>query len=219
MFIKNKCIILIIFFIILFSFYNAKTFAQTCTITNTKENIFYVGVLNPIIALVEGYTCGDIELRVSQGEIIPKNNCEYDFKIFKIGKIQIEFYNKKNKKLLGKVDYRVKNIPDPIISIGDKKVGVVNKNILLVQNGLNIYIDGFDFDARFHISSFNVIMIRKKELLYEEKTKSPYFTNETKERFKSLITGDKILFEDIVVTGPDSKIRKLASVEFLVINE
>ena len=63
---------------------------------------------------------------------------------------------------IGKYEYRVKRIPDPVITLGGKLgPGHINKGTLAAQTGIIPILKNFDFQARFVVKEYTMIICAK----------------------------------------------------------
>lgn len=191
--------------------------SQKCVVANTKQNVIYLGVPNPIDVAVEGYKCKDLTVTTDNGKLEGTDDkCSYDHYPEKAGRANIIVTEKKSGNKLGIVEFRVKYIPEPVAMVAGKQGGAISKNVLRAQVGITSVLLGFDFDARFVVERFTISIIRKGKSFYVEECTNPKFTDSTKNAFDKLADGDKIIFTDIVCRGPDSRSRRLQPIEFIV---
>ena len=57
---------------------------------------------------------------------------------------------------MGQKEFRVKIVPDPVPKVNGQKGGVIGKNILMAQIGVDAEMENFDFDLTFTITEFTV---------------------------------------------------------------
>ncbi len=193
------------------------SYSQKCVVANTKENIFYLGVPNPIDVAIEGYKCKDVVVTTDNGKVDPTDEpCSYQITLDKAGIAYVIVSEKKSNRPLGKIPFRVKHIPDPVAMVASKQGGAIGKNIMKVQLGITAVLLGFDFDARFVVTGFTIIITRKSKSLYTEECTNARFTDNAKSEFNNLQDGDKIVFSNITCKGPDQRERQLQPIEFII---
>lgn len=194
-----------------------RSYSQKCVVANTKENIFYLGVPNPVDVAIEGYRCKDIVVTTDNGKVEPTDDpCSYEINLDKAGIAYVILKEKKSNRQLGKIVFRVKCIPDPVAVIAGKKGGTITKNTMKAQIGIPTELLDFNFDVHFVVTGFTVIITRKEKHLYTEECTSARFTDNTKNAFNDLEDGDKIVFSNITCKGPDSRTRQLQPIEFII---
>ena len=187
--------------------------AQNVAFAPDKNNICYLGVDNPLTIVAENCSCNQLVLKSDNGTIKGKS-CQYIYHPKNIGKVLIQAYKKQEKKLIeiGVTEFRVKRVPDPVFKIGPVggHDGDVNSIFLCTTKYARADLENFDFDARFKIDSFRVVIIST------DSSSSNAFINhgslindEIHSAFVKLKIGDKIIFDNIKVKGPDEIEREL----------
>lgn len=185
-------------------------------VSPTKMNVFYIGVKNPVDVSVPGVPADKVTARISSGSIV-KSGSGYVVTVKKPGKVFVsasaDFSG--NVKQMGKKEFRVKRVPDPIAKIGsdpkNSQGGVMPKNLLLAQAGIKADLENFAFDLKYRVTGFTVSATIKG---YEEEASSTnaLFTSKQKALIKKVATGRKIYIENIRAKGPDGSTRKLGSI-------
>jgi len=165
-----------------------------------KMNVFYLGVDNPVAISVPGVPDNKVFASTTNG-IIRRSGKDWVTLPKTPGnalvEVQVEMEGKR--KSMGFMDFRVKQIPDPIAMVSFKKGGKVDKNTLLQSAIVDAVLEGFDFDAKFTVSEFsNRINDRQREII------------------KSANKGDKVYISTIMAVGPDGKQRELNGIIFSI---
>ncbi len=178
-------------------------------ISATKMNVLYLGVDNPMAISIPGIAENKIYPTISNGQIL-KSGRSFVVKPNLPGKAAITIIADidGNKKQMGSMVFRVKEIPDPVAKVGGKKGGSIEKNILLAQQIVLADLENFDFDAKFTITEFTV-SVNKGGIYQDEKSNSRKFTDAQKDLIRNLSSGDRVTFTDIKAKGPDGKARDL----------
>ncbi len=211
----------VIGFIFLLLLTNAIANGQKCVISATKENILYIGIANPIDIGTSKYSCKEISLATNNGIVETTDDpCSYLISPDKIGKAEISVVEKKgNRKVIGRAIFRVKAIPGPDVMLaGRTSGGEIGKSELKVQIALAAVLNGFDFDARFRIDSYTVIILRNEKVLFVRRCETPRFPSEVTQAFQTVQKNDKVVFAAVCCTAPDNKMRKLQPAEFTVVD-
>jgi hypothetical protein len=185
--------------------------AQHFALGNDKFNIAYIGVDNPISIAVENCPCNSIILKVDNGTVTGEN-CKYIFRVNEVGVAHIKLYKKtvNHLKEVGQYAFRVKRIPPPVFKIGpygvsyfyaDRKARAV---VLKSQQYVRAELEGFDFDARCLVDSFQV------KIFHVDSAKTNTYFNTTNKISQQIIdaiselkNGDVIFFHKIFAKGPD----------------
>lgn len=213
-----------LFFFFLSLFFLQECEAQRAVVANVKENVAYVGISNPLEVLVEGYKCNQINVSTNNGTIEmseyyssfrTSNDCYFVFIPNSIGRAKIFIRNKKGvKEFQDSFEFRAKQIPDPTFEIAPNKERVYHRK--RQYPGIVYSLNSFQYDVRFISQQYSVSISRGKEIIFKyEKVKGNLF-EEIKEGLQMVRDGDKILFYDLVVRGPDNKDREISPVEFTV---
>lgn len=186
----------------------SQVFAQQVAVSADKNNVFYLGLDNPITVTVENCSCNDLVVKTDNGEVTGKG-CQLIFRGKEYGRAAIMVYKKAGNKLkeIGSNAFRVKKIPPPVFRIGpyghsyDRKARSV---VMANQQYVRAELDGFDFDARFAIDSFWV------KIFYNDSCKTKSFFNTTGkisqavlDAFSVLKEEDVVIFHKIYAKGPD----------------
>ena len=178
-------------------------------VSPTYMNVFYVGVDNPVSISVPGVPADKIYADITNG-VIQKTGNSWVVKPRSPGMATVlvtaEIDGKR--KPMGGMEFRVKNMPDPVAKVGGLKGGGVDRNTLGAQNVVVADMENFDFKATFTVTGFT-ISANIKGFARDESSKSNRITDEQKNLIKSLDKGTKCIFTDITAVGPDGKVRDL----------
>jgi hypothetical protein len=159
------------FFFLLFSltFVKNALLAQS-VVANEAINVLYVGVENPLTIIAQGVPPEALEVKISEGTITKAANSATDYiaKVNKAGKVKIETWHQG--KQLETMEFRVKRIPDPYTMLySDYNSNSVciramkGKASLLASGGLVAVLEGFNFDVKCSIVSFEITHTIPKE--------------------------------------------------------
>ena len=191
-----------------------------------KMNVFYIGVPNPVTVAAAGYSVEDVSLSIP-GAVVSGEKGHYSITVDKPGTIEVAI-NAKTKegsiKKVGGMPVRVKRIPDPIGKIGGKTGGNMPASTFRVQVAPGAFLDNFDFDAKFVVTHFSVMILPKGRDIM-----GPFeVSNATGCRFsgnpnlaKAIETckpGDRVFIDEIKAVGPDKAPRALPGISLLLIN-
>ncbi len=182
----------------------------TATIAPTKMNVMYSGIKNPIRISAPGYKPNELSVRVTGGEVsvVDKNKGEYEIVPAKAGEpVHVIASGMKDGKNVSICDemFRVKQVPDPVPTIGGKK-GEISKTDILAAGKLEPTMQDFDFEVEYKILSFRY----SKGGLFINKN-GANFDNEIKNDVREAKRGDRFFFTDVVVQKPDGKTTNMGS--------
>lgn len=175
-------------------------------ISPTSMNIIYIGLDNPIAISSPGIpneklnlTCsgGGLSLKkISEGQYIA-NATTQD----RNAKISMSTSMNGEQVMLGSQSFRVKRVPDPIVTLSGKKSGSISRAALNATTAVVPLIENFEFDTYFTIQRYRCMIIKNKDV-FELDATSGNFTPEMKRLFDKLRPGDKILISDVYAAGP-----------------
>jgi gliding motility-associated protein GldM len=182
-----------------------------------KMNVIYIGVENPM-TISSG--AGDEKTSVSitgGGATVSKDHPGHyiakattpDLK----GNITVSVKGGKTSNF----PVRVKRIPDPIPTLGGKlKGGNAQPGTIKAQSGIVPLLENFDFEARFNVESYRMVLASKGEI-YPVEGSGPVFNDKAMGLINRCKPKDVLYIEEIKVRGPDGQPRKIGQVVFTII--
>jgi gliding motility-associated protein GldM len=192
------------------------------TISPTKMNVMYLGIPNPIRVSVPGVASQNLEVSVNNGRI-EKNGEEYfvyPSKLDALAKntsISVIANMNGEKRQMGSMPFRVKEVPPPVATIGSKNGGNLKKEDLLAEDGIFAELKDFDFDLKFKITQFDVTFSGAGGYVKTYSSKDNKFTSDQREQFGKLTMGSFIYIDNIMAKGDDGQpARPLSPVSFKI---
>jgi gliding motility-associated protein GldM len=189
----------------------------SAVVSPDKMNVLYIGVPNPISVSAPGIPKEKLRVSMSGGSLSGGN-----------GKYTANVSNAGNAKIIvaaevapGKVqtlsstDFRVKRIPDPRVKFGGKSGGRMSTVALKSQNKLFPVLEGFDFDARFSIDRFSLIIMKPRADAVVLQTSGSSLSGAMQSAMANITGGTRVIFDNIIATGPDGMKRQLDAVSLL----
>jgi gliding motility-associated protein GldM len=179
-----------------------------------KMNVFYIGVPNPItISSGSGWdkttvTPSGCNMSGSNGKrvITVSGGTAASLTVTADGKSS-------------KFDFRIKTIPDPIGMVGPSKGGRMASNVFKAQDFIRAELLGFDFDARFNVTSATVYFAGAG-FSNSGSIQTGSITSGSLGAIKSKIDlckpGSTVTFDDLKVVGPDGHTRTIPPVSFVL---
>jgi hypothetical protein len=116
---------------------------------------------------------------------------------------------------LGKKNFRIRRIPDPVAKVNNQRDGAIPKALLLAQLGVVADMEDFEFDLQFKVTEFTVAILRNGYLV-DAKSNNNLFTQEQKDMMRSLSRGQRVMIQDIQAMGPDGRRRSLGSITLVI---
>lgn len=173
-----------------------------CVIGLDKMNVLYCGVDNPVSILVRGVPEADVRIETSDNLTIQKNNAlSYTVRASTPGEGSITVSGGRLQPLTFK--YRVKRMPDPVLMLGSTLRSCTTGNgTFKAQGGLSAIIENTDIDARIDMISFQVVHMRKGQLLSEITNKGGRFDQTVLPVINAAEPGDTYIFTDAKVRCP-----------------
>jgi gliding motility-associated protein GldM len=193
----------------------------SATISPTKMNVLYMGIANPIKVSAAGVASENLEITVNNGRYEKSGDdfLVYPSKLDALGKItSISVTAKMNgeSRPMGSMVFRVKEVPDPLATIGGKNSGNLKKEELMAEDGVFAELKDFDFDLKFKVTQFDVNYTGAGGYSKVDKSTTNRFTQEQKDHFSKLTQGSMIYIDNIMAKGDDGTNRPLAPIGFKI---
>ena len=183
-----------------------------------KMNVLYIGVDNPLT--VSSGSGDEKTVVTASGGGVTLNKVgpgKYIAKATTVGKANLKVAVQGATGAPKDFELRVKRIPDPVPTLGGKlKGGNAQVGTIKAQSGVIAVLDNFDFQARFTIKSFVMLLSSKGDLLKAE-TNGPSFNEQMMGFLSRARVKDVIIIDDITAVGPDGTTRKLGNIAFTII--
>ena len=193
--------------------------APSAAVFLEKMNVFYIGVDNPISISAAGVAPSDLSPSLSGGQMRSSGKAgSYIVTVASGTEATLNVGAKLNgvNKSMGSFKFRVKRVPDPVAYVGSIKAdGIMSKAELQATSGVFAKMDNFDFDLKFTVVSF-VMSMGVNGVFVEKKAVGPAFTPDMKQVLAGAKPGNRVLFEQVTVKGPDGTLRKIPGVSIKV---
>ena len=175
----------------------------------TNMNVLYLGIDNPVQVSVAGYPPSQVTATTSNGTISTVNRAkgEYIIKPKRLTNTNTPivslFVTRDGKRtLMGRVDFKVKNVPDPIIMCGGKLDGTISRDELVAGQQLVAKMKDFPFDRKalsYGVISYDVVAYFKGNRRNIKTVKGQKFTKEVKDAIRTTASGQTVTFSNIKV--------------------
>ncbi len=193
----------------------------SATVSADKMNVFYIGVDNPVTVSVPGVANEKVRPTMTGGTLSPKGGGKYIVNVTKgapgtkaIISINADFDGKM--KSMGKSEFRVKTVPNPIPSIGGVEDGaLIDKSRITTAGGIAAQLKDFDFELQMFVTSFTMQTTKSGDLSPKLISKGNKFTPEMISMLSQAKRGQKFWFENITVKAPEGN-RKLNSINLTI---
>ncbi len=189
------------------------------TVSAEKMNILYAGLLNPISVSVPGISNDKLSISIDNGQLIEKGNGKFDVKGPKSGLSRvtvIALMENGERRAMGQIEFRVKDLPVPSPMIGTMTSGgTMKKATLAAQQFIDCHYDNFEFDAKAHVVSYDFISCAGVIAQTDHKQGSK-IDDAMQRIIRKAKSGDQFTFENIKAIGADGKVVKLNSITIRV---
>jgi gliding motility-associated protein GldM len=189
----------------------------SAVVSADKMNVLYIGVPNPLSVSAPGVPKEKIRVSMSGGSISGSSG-HYSVSVGSIGtaKIIVSAEVAPGKvQTLSSTDFRIKRIPDPRVKFGGKTGGRMSSVAIKSQNKLFPVLDGFDFDAKFSINRFSLIIVKPRADAMVFQGSGNTLSGQMSSALQGITPGSRVIFDNIIATGPDGMQRQLDPVSLL----
>lgn len=186
----------------------------SAVVSPDKMNVFYIGVENPVSVSVPGIPSKNIRVNMSSGSLSGSNG-KYMAKVNSPGSVNVTVsaeISPGKVQTLNNTVFRAKRIPDPVARFSGKSGGSVATVALKAQNAIYAILDNFDFDAKFKITRFSLIIANPRETATVQSTSGNMLSDAMAASLNEIKPGSRVIFDNIIAVGPDGSPRQLAPV-------
>lgn len=188
----------------------------SAVVSPDKMNVLYIGVPNPISVSAPGIPKEDLKVSITGGTISGSNG-KYSVNVNTRGEANIIVSATVNNKTqtLSSTLFRVKPIPKPTPQFGGKSGGGLSAVALKNQKQIFARLEDFEFDARFTIDRFSlVIAIPRADALGPFNASGSNLSTQMVSAMQGISPGARVIFDNIIATGPDGIQRSLDPMVF-----
>lgn len=186
----------------------------SAVVSPDKMNVFYIGVNNPISVSAPGIPKEKLHVSMSGGSISGGGG-KYNVTVSSPGTARVVVAAEVapgKVQTISSSDFRVKRIPDPRVKFGGKTGGRMATVALRGQNRLFAVLDNFDFDARFTIDRFTLIIVKPRADAVVLQGSGSTLSGAMQSAMNNIGPGTRVIFDNIIATGPDGMKRQLDAV-------
>ncbi|HYK75462.1 MAG TPA: GldM family protein, partial [Daejeonella sp.] len=187
----------------------------SAVVSPDKMNVFYIGVPNPVSVSAPGIPKENLRVTMTGGSISGSNG-KYTVTVNSIGEAKVHVAAEINGKVqtIGATDFRVKRIPDPKAKFAGKTGGDMSSVIIKSQNALFAELEHFDFDAKFKITRFDLVISKPRADAVVLQANGNTFSSQMQAAMAGVTPGTRVIFDNIVAVGPDGSQRQLDGIVF-----
>jgi gliding motility-associated protein GldM len=188
----------------------------SAVVSPDKMNVLYIGVPNPLSVSAPGIAKKDLHVSMTGGNVSPSGN-GYVATVSTPGTATVNVSGEVSKgkiMTLGSTLFRVKRIPDPKAQFAGKSGGTTSSANIKAQEALFAKLDGFEFDAKFNVTRFTLLVIKPRQDPLNFTGSGNQLTSAMHTAMNGVTPGSTIVFKDIVAVGPDGTQRGLDAIIF-----
>jgi len=190
----------------------------SAVVSAEATKVLYIGVDNPISVSAAGIPKEAISIS-GQGVSISGSDGNYIARVTEPGnaKINVSARIGDQVQALGSTDFRVKRIPKPTAKVAGRSSGTLSVAQIRGQDRIFAGLDDFEFDARFTVSRFSMIVQRPRvDPLGPYQGTNGTFSDPMKNALQTITPGSFVYFYDIIVVGPDGLQREVDALSFRI---
>jgi gliding motility-associated protein GldM len=186
----------------------------SAVVSPDKMNVFYIGVDNPVSVSVPGIPSRNIRVGISAGSLHGSDG-KYMVQVSAPGTVTVSVsaeISPGRVQQLSRTTFRAKRLPDPIAKFSGRAGGSVATVALKAQDAIYASLDNFDFDAKFRITRFTLIIANPRETASVAVASGNELNSEMRSSLAEIKPGAHVIFDNIIAVGPDGSPRQLAPV-------
>ena len=186
----------------------------SAVVSPDKMNVLYIGVDNPLSVSAPGTPASKMKVSMSGGRLTGSGG-KYVARVSSPGtaKIVVAAEVAPGKmQTLSSTDFRVKRIPDPVAKFGGKSGGTMASVALKAQRAVFASLENFDFDAKFNVTKFTMIIAKPRADAVVLSTSGNDLSPAMRSALASIGPGTRVIFDNIIAVGPDGSPRQLNSI-------
>jgi gliding motility-associated protein GldM len=188
----------------------------SAVVSPDKMNVLYIGVPNPVSVSAPGIAKKDLKVSMTGGTITPSGN-GYIATVSTAGTATVNVSGEVSKgrvMALGSTLFRVKRIPDPKPEFAGKSGGKTSAANLKAQDAVFAKLEGFEFDAKFSVTRFTMIVIKPRQDALINSGTGNQLNSAMHAALNTVTPGSTVVFQDIIAVGPDGSQRGLDPIIF-----
>ncbi|MGK0364199.1 MAG: gliding motility-associated protein GldM [Saprospiraceae bacterium] len=172
---------------------------RSVTVSADKMQVMYIGVDNPISISAAGVSSDQVQVNAQGVNLRKESNGHFIAKPTRPGKATITVSGGGLKPTT--FEYKVKKIPNPVITLGGKLGGQMNVAEFKVHRGIIPILENFDFQAKCTVDGFEVTRVRNGDAV-SEMNKDGTYKSGAKRLVNNAKRKDKFYFDKIKVRCP-----------------
>lgn len=188
----------------------------SAVVSPDKMNVLYIGVPNPVSISAPGIAKEKLKVSISSGSLSGSAG-HYTANVTTMGTATVTVSGEiapGKTAVLGSSLFRVKRIPDPKPQFAGRGGGNVSSVNMRAQDRIFAKLDNFDFDAKFNVTRFSMVVIKPRQDAITMNATGNEFSAQMKQVMNTVTPGTMVVFKDIIAVGPDGSQRGLDPITF-----
>lgn len=178
-----------------------------------KMNVFYIGVDNPV-TISSGTGWDKTKVSMTGGTLTSAGGPgKFKVRVSSLGKATISV-NSDGK--VSSYEFRVKNIPNPVLMVGPSDGGRVQSVVFKNQNFARAQLNDFDFDYRYNIVSATIYFSGANFASTVTGNIQGGSLAPVKQYLERCIPGTTVTFDNVRVQGPGGPVKSIPGAGFLL---
>ncbi|MBK1441301.1 gliding motility protein GldM [Parapedobacter sp. ISTM3] len=181
-------------------------------------NVLYIGVDNPISVSAPGIPKESLAVS-GEGVSVSGSGGKYVARVTQPGTASINVSARigDQTQSLGSTNFRVKRIPKPQARVAGRSGGAVAAAQIKGQNRIFAALDDFEFDAKFNISRFSMLIQKPRvDPMGPYQGTDGTFSGPMQNALSSVSPGSFVFFYNIIAVGPDGIQQELDPISFRI---
>jgi len=186
----------------------------SAVVSPDKMNVLNIGLPNPVSVSAPGIPKENLRVSMTGGSITGSGE-HWVANVSTLGEAKVNVSGELVKgkvSPLGTTVFRVKRIPNPVAMFAGTSGGSQNTPTLQGQGFIFATLKDFEFDAKFHIKSYKLYIIRPRQDAVVVSGYGDALSQEVKDKLRLVTPGTRLIFDDIYAVGPDKTDRLLNSI-------
>lgn len=172
---------------------------RSVAVSADKMQVMYVGVENPLTVSAAGVPSAQVTVSATGTELRKQSNGHFVAEPTRPGTAKITVAGGGLQPTTFK--YKVKKIPNPVITLGGKLGGTMNVAEFKVHRGIVPILENFDFQAKCKVDGFELTRVRNGDAV-SEVNRGGIYGNSAARLVENAKRKDKFYFDNIKVRCP-----------------
>jgi len=193
---------------------------QLFSVSSDKNNVLYAGVENPLTITVQSILPKNVHVKTDNGTLSGANG-HYVFYTDTGDVANFTLYKKlsNGNVKIGVSSFRVRQLPDPPVHIGNMYGGEINSSYIKAQAGIKTDVEAVYYKKGIPIVSFTLNIIRGKDYVFKEiKNEGQLFNKDVQNALSLLQNSDSVIFNNIIAIRHNGTLTILPPLTFLIKN-